>query len=128
MFLTYEDFTDLSSVELDEDKFNKYIDKAEEVVSYVTQHFYQKHDFESDNAWRKKQYQKAIVNQLNYFAEKGADTSSSLSSPTQFSIGRTSVSTGNNRQINDIDPFDNLVNPDIYVYLEGTGLLYRGMQ
>lgn len=115
--------------EYDGDKINytQYVDKAEAVLDYVTNHFYQNIDFESDHEVRKEAYKKAISAQINYFAEKGGDTSAALELPNSVSIGRTSISYRSSYYSKETGQADNLVCPDIYVYLTGLGFLGRGV-
>lgn len=124
MHLTFSEYRELGG-KLDVDTFEQLIDKAEQVISHVTHRFYLKNDWATDNLWRKKQYQKAIVAQIEFFNEKGS-TSMELEQLQSFSIGRTSVG-GRNSSSQQDNNGNSLVNPDIYLYLEGTGLLYRGV-
>lgn len=124
MHLTFDEYQDLNGT-VDEPAFNRLIEKAEQVISNVTSRFYLKNVWLTDNPWRKKQYQKAIVAQIEFFNEKGS-TSMELEQLQSFSIGRTSVG-GRNSSSQQSSNGNSLVNPDIYLYLEGTGLLFRGV-
>lgn len=124
MHLTFSEYQELDG-KLDVNTFDQLIDKAEQVISNVTSRFYLKNDWLTDNPWRKEQYQKAIVAQIEFFNEKGS-TSMELEQLQSFSIGRTSVG-GRNSSSQQDNNGNSLVNPDIYLYLEGTGFLYRGV-
>lgn len=127
-YLTYEEFKDLSNIHIDEDEFNKLLPKATAVIDNVTSYFYVKNDIEQDNKWRVKQFKRALCAQIEYFNEVGGTTHESINSaPQSFTAGRTTVSnSGRYRTVGESDG-KTIVAEDVFVFLEGTGLLYRGV-
>lgn len=102
-----------------------YVEKAEAVLDSVTQHFYRFNDIETDVPFRRDQFKKALLSQLKYFNTLGTtDFDEIFNQPESFSVGRTSISGGSD------DEGGNSRSPiasDVFMYLEGTGLLYRGV-
>lgn len=102
-----------------------YVEKAEAVLDSVTQHFYRFNDIETDVPFRRDQFKKALLSQLKYFNSLGtSDFDEIFNQPESFSVGRTSISGGSD------DEGGNSRSPiaaDVFMYLEGTGLLYRGV-
>lgn len=102
-----------------------YVEKAEAVLDSVTQHFYRFRDIETDVPFRRDQFKKALLSQLKYFNTLGTtDFDEIFNQPESFSVGRTSISGGGD------DEGGNSRSPiaaDVFMYLEGTGLLYRGV-
>lgn len=129
-YISFEEFKTLSG-KPDEFKetFNRFYRKAEMVVDNATDNFYQKNDIEKDPiSFRVKQFKLALCSQIEYFGELGADTFESINkTPQTFSAGRTSVSNGSRYNSSGANESKSLVAEDIYIYLERTGLLYRGI-
>ncbi len=126
-YLTLEEFKDLSNAEIDEEEFEKLIKKASAILNNITSHFYVKNDIEKDNEWRVKQFKQALCAQIEYFDELGATTFESMNkAPQSFSAGRTSVTNASRTNSNENEG-KSLVAEDVYVFLEGTGLLYAGV-
>lgn len=127
-YLTYEEFNDLVGFELEKAEFNKLLPKASAVLDHVTNHFYQRVSMESDNMWRVEQFKRALCAQIEYFYEVGATTFESINNaPQSFSAGRTTVSYASRFKASGANETKPLVAEDVYVYLEGTGLLYAGV-
>lgn len=127
-YLTYDEFKELSDVEMDEQKFNSLIKKASAVLNAETSYFYIRNDIEKDNEWRVNQFKQALCAQIEYFHELGATTFESINNaPQTFSAGRTSVSNASRYKSSGQNESKPLVAEDVYVFLEGTGLLYRGV-
>ncbi len=121
-YLTYDEFKNITGADMDEITFNVLLQKASAVLDNVTNHFYQRVDMEKDNPWRVAQFKKALSVQIEYFHETGATTYEGINKvPKSFSVGRTSVSYDSKGESK------SLVAEDIFIYLEGTGLLYRGV-
>lgn len=122
-YLTYEEYNDFGFSEITEDEFNKLIKKSSAVLDTVTRFYYKNNDLESDFPFRKEQFKLAVATQIEYFHDLGATSSHGINSPLNFQIGRTQVSTGaaNQKESN------KLISKDVYMYLAGTGLLYRGV-
>lgn len=128
-YLTFEEFKSLTG-KPDEFKevFDKYLLKATAVIDNVTEHFYQKNNIEDDPIeFRVKNFKLALCAQIIYFSEVGSDTYESINNaPQSFSAGRTSVSNSSRYNPSGQNESKSIVADDIYIYLEGTGLLYRG--
>lgn len=128
-YITFEEFKQLTG-KPDEfkDKFDKYLLKATAIIDNVTEYFYQKNSIVNDPiAFRVKQFKLALCSQIIYFGEVGSDTYESINNtPQTFSAGRTSVSSSSRYNPSGQNESKSLVSEDIYIYLEGTGLLYRG--
>jgi len=106
--------------------FYSLLHKASDVLMSVTKHFYTQHDFETDEESRKLAYLKALACQIEYFYETGNTTTVGLNStPQVMDLGRTKVSMM--QHVNDEGTTipKSIICPDIYLYLEGTGLLDR---
>lgn len=129
-YLTFEEFKDLTGKGDDyKDTFDKHYTKAAAVIDNVTNRYYQMNDIEQDKiAFRVKQFKLALASQIEYFGELGANTFESINNtPQTFSAGRTSVSNASRYNPSGSNESKPLVAEDIYIYLEGTGLLYRGV-
>lgn len=127
-YLTYEEFQKLTDTEIDDKTFNSLIKKASAVLNAETSYFYVKNDIEKDNEWRVNQFKQALCAQIEYFDELGATTFEGMNSaPQTFSAGRTSVSNASRYKTSGQNESKPLVAEDVYVFLSGTGLLYRGV-
>lgn len=125
-YLTYDEFKDLSQVDLEEPKFNALIKKSSAILNNITGYFYVKNDIEKDNKWRVKQFKQALCAQIEYFHEVGATTFEGINNaPQSFSAGRTSVV--NASRSSETSTEKSVVSEDVYIYLEGTGLLFSGV-
>ncbi|MEB4605523.1 hypothetical protein OS140_03075 [Enterococcus sp. E4-185] len=125
-YIEFEEFKDLTGKTDDfEAAFEKHLSKATAVLDSITNYFYQFNKIEEDPiGFRVKQFKLALCSQIIYFDEVGADTYESINNtPQSFSAGRTSIS---NKSSEDGGK-KSLVAEDVYIYLEGTGLLYRGV-
>ena len=127
-YLTFEEFKELTNDF--KDTFNKYLLKASAIIDNTTNRFYQFNSIADDPIdFRVKQFKLALCAQIIYFGEVGADTHESINkAPQSFSAGRTSVSNGTRYNASGQNESKSLVSEDIYIYLEGTGLLYRGVK
>jgi hypothetical protein len=126
-YLTYDEFKEIQGAEIDESTFDKLLPKATPILDYVTKHYYSYVDYENDNAFRVKQFKKALSAQIAYFHESGANTFAGLNkAPQSFSAGRTSVTnaSGNTSEGNGKK---SLIAEEVYMHLEGTGLLFAGV-
>lgn len=123
-YLTYEEFKDFASVEVEEDAFKRLLPKATDLMHQVTRRFYQYADISDDVEWRRIAFKKAIAAQVEYFYETGATTTQGINSPSQVTIGRTTV--GARQSGNDHQP-KSIVSQDALMHLSMTGLLYRGV-
>lgn len=129
-YLTFDQFKELTDDEItiDEPSFNKLLRKASAILDNVTSHFYQKYDIETDNTWRVKQFRLALSTQIEYFNILGATTFEEINnSPQTFQAGRTSVSNASRYNPNGANESKPLIAEDVYIHLEGTGLLFAGV-
>lgn len=130
-YLTFEEFKKLTNKTDDfEDTFDKYLLKASAIIDNVTNRYYQFSLITDDPiVFRVQQFKLALCSQIIYFGEVGADTHESINkAPQSFSAGRTSVSNGTRYNASGQNESKSLVSEDIYIYLEGTGLLHRGVK
>ena len=126
-YMTYEEFTIIAGNRVSEEKFDLYLSKASAVLDNITDSFYQFHDISKDFKHRSERFKEALAAQISYFNEMDGDTYEALNkAPQTFSIGRTSVSNGTRYNAGGENESKKLVPEDVYVYLEGTGLLFRG--
>jgi len=127
-YLTYDEFKDLSQVDLEESKFNALIKKSSAILNNITGYFYVKNDIEKDNEWRVKQFKQALCAQIEYFHEVGSTTFEGINqAPQSFQAGRTSVTNTSRFNAGGENESKSLVAEDVYIYLEGSGLLYAGV-
>ena len=127
-YLSYEEFQDLNQAELEKTQFDKLLPKSSAVLDNITDRFYQRCDMAQDNTWRVRQFKQALCAQIEYFDALGATTFESINnSPQTFSAGRTSVSNASRYNPAGSNESKPLVAEDVFLYLEGTGLLYRAV-
>ncbi|MGH1802032.1 hypothetical protein ABE895_15290 [Enterococcus avium] len=129
-YLSFDEFKKITGKTDDyEDTFKQFYLKAAAVIDNITNRFYQLHKIDEDPiAFRVDQFKLALCSQIEYFGELGAATFESINkAPQTFSAGRTSVSNGSRYNSSGANESKSLVAEDIYIYLEGTGLLYRGV-
>ncbi|MFS1134912.1 hypothetical protein [Enterococcus hirae] len=133
-YIEFEEFKELTG-KTDDYKtiFASNLAKASAVLDNVTNHFYRFNDLKSDPiAFRVHQFKLALCAQIIYFDEVGGDTYESINNvPQSFSAGRTSITNGSrSSSLKGSGASGNklLVAEDVYIYLESTGLLYRGVQ
>jgi len=127
-YLTYDEFKDLSQVDLEEPKFNALIKKSSAILNNITGYFYVKNDIAKDNEWRVKQFKQALCAQIEYFHEVGSTTFEGINqAPQSFQAGRTSVTNTSRFNAGGENESKSLVAEDVYIYLEGSGLLYAGV-
>lgn len=122
-YLTYEEYKEFGFSEIDETEFNQLLPRASDVLDSVTRYFYKQNELDKDIEFRKVQFKKALAIQIEYFHDIGATTSHGINNPLSVQIGRTQVSQGVANQ----QKSNNVVSEDVYMYLQGTGLLYRGI-
>ncbi|HEP1570226.1 TPA: hypothetical protein VB825_000670 [Streptococcus suis] len=123
--MPYIKIEDLEIEETDTDFVEQAINKAEQLFEVVTRRFYSRVDFETDVEWRKRAVRDALIAQVGYFIDLGALTAQELNSePETVSLGRTSI--GKSKSSRNTST-SNLLCDEFYLYLSGTGLLYRGV-
>ncbi|MDO7797603.1 head-tail connector protein [Enterococcus avium] len=129
-YLSFDEFKKITGKTDDyEDTFKQFYLKAAAVIDNITNRFYQLYKIDEDPiTFRVDQFKLALCSQIEYFGELGAATFESINkAPQTFSAGRTSVSNGSRYNSSGANESKSLVAEDIYIYLEGTGLLYRGV-
>lgn len=121
-YLSELEYRSMIGVVIDTKGFYEAVKKAEAVLDNVTNNFYQFVDLETDIPFRKNKFKQAVAAQIEYFIEAGGTSSFALNSVKSFSVGRTSISGGGVEQHKAA-----LIADDVYIFLEGTGLLYGGL-
>lgn len=127
MYLTYTEYNDYGFAEIDNMEFNRLVKKAGDVLDSITRNFYQFNDLESDHEFRRTKFKKAVACQIEYFYEMGATNSHGLKDEGTVTIGRTTVSSGDRNSSNQSESPNNIISDDVYTFLNGTGLLYKGI-
>lgn len=129
-YIDFKEFKELTGVSDDYvENFDKYLPKATAVIDNVTNYFYQFNELLTDKVtFRVRQFKLALCAQIMYFVDVGADTYESINNaPQSFSAGRTSISNASRYNPSGNNESKSLTAEDVYLYLEGTGLLYRGV-
>lgn len=129
-YITFDEYKELTAAANDNvDKFNANLSKASAVIDSITNNFYQFNDLETDKVkFRADRFKLALCAQIDYFIEVGGNTFEAVNkAPQSFSVGRTSISSGSRNNASGQNETSQLVAEDVYIYLEGTGLLYRGV-
>lgn len=129
-YITFDEYKELTVAANDNvDKFNANLSKASAVIDNITNNFYQFNDLETDSVkFRADRFKLALCAQIDYFIEVGGNTFEAVNkAPQSFSVGRTSISSGSRNNASGQNETSQLVAEDVYIYLEGTGLLYRGV-
>ena len=129
-YITFDEYKELTAAANDNvDKFNANLSKASAVIDNITNNFYQFNDLETDKVkFRADRFKLALCAQIDYFIEVGGNTFEAVNkAPQSFSVGRTSISSGSRNNASGQNETNQLVAEDVYIYLEGTSLLYRGV-
>lgn len=129
-YITFDEYKDLTGATDDMlEKFNVNLSKASAVIDSITNNFYQFNDLETDKVnFRANRFKLALCAQIDYFIEVGSNTYEGINkAPQSFSLGRTSISNGSRYNASGSNESKSLVADDVYIYLEGTGLLYKGV-
>ena len=122
----YNQFRSFESI-TDSQVYYSLHDKASDVLFHTTNHYYARHDFETDEEGRRQAYLKALACQIEYFYETGQMTTAGLNStPQVMELGRTKVSMMAHVNDEGTSVPKSIVCPDLSLYLEGTGLLDGG--
>ena len=127
--LSHQGYNNLKSFRsiTDSEEYYALLYKAADVLLHLTNHYYVHNDFESDEEARKKAYLKALACQIEYFYETGQTTTTGLNNiPQMMDLGRTKVSMMAHVNDEGTTVPKSIVCPDIYLYLDGTGLLDGG--
>lgn len=131
-YLTYDEFkalTGRNEATFPKESFDKWLPKASAILDSVTSNFYVFNDIETDPfLFRANRFKLALCSQICYFQEVGADTFEGINkAPQSVGIGSTSISNGSRYGSGGQAESKNLEAEDLYIYLSGTGLLYRGV-
>lgn len=128
-YLTLAEYTtDGNYRDIAQDEFTKLLNKAESLLDVITNSFYRFTNFDTDNEWRKKRVKRALISQIDYFKETGKTTTEGLnSSPQSVSLGRTTISQSSRYNASGSNESKTIISDDMEIYLQGTGLLYRGI-
>lgn len=126
-YLTFDEYKDFGFTEIEQEEFNRLLPKASDVLNSVTRDFYVFNDINDDVPFRRERFKKAVGAQIEYFHDMGATSSHGLNEPLTVTIGRTTVSGGYRGTPQDTLQAS-IVSDDVYMYLSGTGLLYRGVR
>ncbi|MCM3618747.1 hypothetical protein M3936_14240 [Sutcliffiella horikoshii] len=127
-YLTYEEFKEITEKDIQREQFDKLLARSSAILDSVTSHYYKRRDISTDNTWRVSQFKHALCAQIEYFHVLGATTFEEINNtPQTFSAGRTSVSNASRYNPSGANESKPLVAEDVFIYLEGTGLLFRGV-
>lgn len=129
-YITFDEYKELTGAAGDKvDKFNANLSKASAVIDSITNNFYRLNDLETEKIkFKADRFKLALCAQIDYFIEVGGNTFEAVNkAPQSFSVGRTSISSGSRNNASGQNETKQLVAEDVYIYLEGTGLLYRGV-
>ena len=127
-YITFDEYKELTGAAGDKvDKFEANVSKASAVVDSITNNFYQFNDLDTDKVkFRADRFKLALCAQIDYFIEVGGNTFEAVNkAPQSFSVGRTSISSGSRNNASGQNETKQIVAEDVFIYLEGTGLLYR---
>ncbi len=129
ILLTYDDYiSDGNYRDITQDEFDRLLKKAENLLDVITNSFYHLNEFDSDNEWRKQRVKRALISQIDYFKETRKTTVEGLNSvPKSVSLGRTTISQSGSYSASDANGSKSIVSEGMDTYLQGTGLLYRGI-
>lgn len=127
-FIEYQKLTEVST-DVTAEAFNKLLPKASAVLDAETNNYYKFNDIEQDHPFRRDQFKLALCSQIEYFNDLGATTFERINNaPQTFSAGRTSVSNSSRYNPSGSNESKPLIAEDVFLYLQGTGLLYRGVR
>lgn len=126
-YLTYEEYQAMPFGAVEESDFVRLVERASDALDSITSNFYQYTVLDSDYPIRRNKFKKAVACQIEYFQEMGATTSHGMNEPSSVTIGRTSMSSSPRSATTSQEAQNKLVSDDVYMYLQDTGLLYRGI-
>lgn len=128
-YLTIEEFNEYDlNDELTEEEFNKLLPRASSILDIQTNNFYVFNNMDDDFEYRVSRFKQALSAQIQYFVETGVTSYYELNkAPQSFSAGRTNVTNSSSYNPRGQNESKSLVAEEVYLFLEGTGLLYRGV-
>lgn len=126
-YLTYEEYKNFGFEEIEQAEFERLLPRASDVLDNVTRNFYMFNNLTADTPIRKERFKKALACQIEYFYDMGATSSHGLQEPASVTIGRTSMASSYRGSQGAQEQQNSIVSQDVYMYLQGTGLLYKGI-
>ena len=131
-YITYHEYYDFGfegfRTTEEREEFALFLKRASNVADSVTRNFYKFNDLEGDYGWRKLAFKKAVACQIEFFLEvEGFTTEAINNEPQSQQIGRIKISKTSRFNPKNVDEPQSVICPDIYMFLEGTGLLNRGI-
>lgn len=123
-YLSYEEYTEISMNPIPEEDFAKMEAAASFTLDGATNYFYQRVDLETDVAFRKNAFKRAVAVTIDYYNFKGGSTAFSSSNYQSVTIGRTTLNQGTKDEAK--SPYGNLP-IDVSYLLGPTGLLFKGV-
>lgn len=107
--------------------FDNLLMRASSILDNKTRNHFNFVKYEDDFEWRVEKFKRAIGMQIEYFVQNEATSTSQMNDrPMNVTIGRVTVSRGGKAQTLEGSEVT-LECPDLAIVLEGTGLLYRGV-
>src|SRR5690606_37546886 len=109
------------------DDLDRYIERASDLVDQVTG--YKIKDFDSLPQFTQEQVKKATAAQVEFYVMQGGDEDVNAGNTdfARVAIGSFSYSVGSERGTRSSNRAELRLSPAALVYLESTGLLYRGL-
>ncbi|PED41963.1 hypothetical protein [Bacillus cereus] len=112
--------------DINEATFENLLKHAERKIDSITYYRIKKQEYDKFSDFDKEQISLATCAQIEHFQENGGTTEKAFESVQSVSIGRASISKGNNNQRSG-QTSSNQISSSVYEYLAPTGLLYAGI-
>ncbi|MEQ7217828.1 hypothetical protein ABQD64_05300 [Vagococcus fluvialis] len=127
-YLTEEEYKEMGFATIASPfSFDNLLMRASLILDSKTRNHFNFINYEDDFEWRVDKFKKAVGMQIEYFIQNEATSTSQMNDrPMNVTIGRTTVSRGGKAQTIEGSEVT-LECPDLAIVLEGTGLLYRGV-
>lgn len=127
--LTLDEYVEFSGNDkISKNEFEILYKKAACLLHVVTRNYYKFNNFDDDTFIRKDAVKMALSAQIDFFVETGQTTVEGLNStPNAITLGRTSISTNSRYGTNDSKKEKSIYAQEFLMFLQGTGLLYRGV-
>jgi len=131
-YLPYHEYLDLGfepfPCETLTKEYPRFLQRASYEIDRITRHFYNFNDLETDVPFRRDKFKRAVGAQIEYFLELDGFTTSTLNNhPQQQQIGRTKLALVQTASASGDVEKREVLNPDVILHLEATGLLNRGI-
>lgn len=129
MLLTFDEYVELSGNDkILKNEFEPLYKKAVQLLHVITRNYYKLNNFDDDTFIRKDAVKMALSAQIDFFVETGQTTIESLNSvPNSITLGRTTISTNSRYSSNVNKKEKSIYSQEFLMFLQGTGLLYRGV-